>query len=183
MKNKKSPATAKNLSSQSAIFVHLICSLSLAVGLWMTHNVKSINLVSHTSATLRLLQVIHCPLLILVYSIFRRNPEKCSYLKAVGRGILGLPVACVFGASWIDWQRLFAYTKPNGCLEYMISLPAYGAVIGSWFGAWPMPLDWERPWQEWPICVSYGTIGGYLLGMVASFCFVLFQGTSHAKGE
>lgn len=29
----------------------------------------------------------------------------------------------------------------------MISLPAYGAVIGAWFGAWPMPLDWERPWQ------------------------------------
>lgn len=29
----------------------------------------------------------------------------------------------------------------------MICLPAHGAVIGAWFGAWPMPLDWERPWQ------------------------------------
>ena len=29
----------------------------------------------------------------------------------------------------------------------MICLPAYAAVIGAWFGAWPMPLDWERPWQ------------------------------------
>lgn len=29
----------------------------------------------------------------------------------------------------------------------MISLPAHGAVIGAWFGAWPMPLDWESPWQ------------------------------------
>lgn len=29
----------------------------------------------------------------------------------------------------------------------MICLPAHGAVIGAWFGAFPMPLDWERPWQ------------------------------------
>lgn len=29
----------------------------------------------------------------------------------------------------------------------MILIPAYGAIIGAWFGAWPMPLDWERPWQ------------------------------------
>ena len=29
----------------------------------------------------------------------------------------------------------------------MIFIPAYGTIIGGWFGAWPMPLDWERPWQ------------------------------------
>ena len=34
-----------------------------------------------------------------------------------------------------------------GGLDYMVGFPAYGAVIGAWFGAWPMPLDWERPWQ------------------------------------
>lgn len=34
-----------------------------------------------------------------------------------------------------------------GLIDYMICIPAYGAVIGGWFGAWPMPLDWERAWQ------------------------------------
>ncbi|KAJ0007188.1 hypothetical protein Pint_30405 [Pistacia integerrima] len=66
----------------------------------------------------------------------------------------------------------------------MICLPAHGAVIGAWFGAWPMPLDWERPWQEWPICVSYGAMAGYLIGMVASFGFVLIRGRQqHQKGD
>lgn len=37
--------------------------------------------------------------------------------------------------------------RPTGRVDYMVSLPAHGAVIGAWFGAWPMPLDWERPWQ------------------------------------
>ncbi|KAF3677176.1 hypothetical protein FXO38_01043 [Capsicum annuum] len=52
-----------------------------------------------------------------------------------------VPVACVFGSSWTDWHRIFARTKPNESTDYMICLSAYGAVIGAWFGAWPMALD------------------------------------------
>lgn len=32
-------------------------------------------------------------------------------------------------------------------MERAICIPAHGAVIGAWIGAFPMPLDWERPWQ------------------------------------
>ncbi|KAG9159267.1 hypothetical protein Leryth_024225 [Lithospermum erythrorhizon] len=95
-----------------------------------------------------------------------------------------VPAACVYGLSWSDWHRIFAQTKPGGPRDYMICLPAHGAVIGAWFGAWPMPLDWERSWQEWPICVTYGAIVGYIIGMVASFGFTLFHNQRHhAKGE
>ncbi|KAF8025264.1 hypothetical protein BT93_F2184 [Corymbia citriodora subsp. variegata] len=93
-----------------------------------------------------------------------------------------VPAACVFGASWNSWQRIFAFTKPISSIDFMICLPAHGAIIGAWFGAWPMPLDWERPWQEWPICVSYGAIIGYLVGMVASLGFILLgHGHNHVK--
>ncbi|KAM7256726.1 hypothetical protein ACFE04_012467 [Oxalis oulophora] len=225
MKKKKKSSkkqSSESISLKLGFLIHSICSLSIAVGFYVAHSLYSINLVTHPSSTLRLISVIQCPIVILVYSVFRSNPEKCSYFKAVGRGILGipigalvhalgaivlgapvgiqylsktmhwsllmssltfLPVACVYGASWIDWQRLFAHTKPNGSLEYMMCLPAHGAVIGAWFGAFPMPLDWERPWQEWPICVSYGAIAGYLIGMVASLCFQLVRRASHVKGE
>ncbi|XP_057514877.1 uncharacterized protein LOC130796526 [Actinidia eriantha] len=95
-----------------------------------------------------------------------------------------VPATSVYGSSWMDWQRIFAHTKPSGSIDYMICLPAHGAVIGAWFGAWPMPLDWERPWQEWPICVSYGAIAGYLIAMVASFGFTLLRReVRHVKGE
>ncbi|CAN1170848.1 PIGF/3-ketodihydrosphingosine reductase fusion protein [Linum perenne] len=88
-----------------------------------------------------------------------------------------VPVASVYGSSWADWQRLLACTKPIGSLEYMLCIPAHGAVIGAWLGAWPMPLDWERPWQEWPICVTYGSLVGYVVGMVASVVMVLASST------
>ncbi|KAL6559750.1 hypothetical protein OROGR_004867 [Orobanche gracilis] len=94
------------------------------------------------------------------------------------------PAASVYGSSWTDWHRIFAHTKPVGSTDFMICLPAHGAVIGAWFGAWPMPLDWERPWQEWPVCVTYGAILGYLVGMVVSFGFIVFNiRRHHGKGD
>jgi phosphatidylinositol glycan class F len=85
-----------------------------------------------------------------------------------------LPAAIVLGASWTDWQRVFAFTKPHGGVELAVCIPAHGAALGAWVGAWPMPLDWERPWQEWPVCCTYGAGGGYLLGLVVTviLCFV-----------
>ncbi|KAL6585024.1 hypothetical protein OROMI_004313 [Orobanche minor] len=94
------------------------------------------------------------------------------------------PAVSVYGSSWTDWHRIFAHTKPVGSTDFMICLPAHGAVIGAWFGAWPMPLDWERPWQEWPVCVTYGAILGYLVGMVVSFGFIVFNiRRHHRKGD
>ncbi|GMY12470.1 glycosylphosphatidylinositol anchor biosynthesis protein 11-like isoform X2 [Fagus crenata] len=206
--------TKADLSAEP-LSVHLISGLGLALTLFLAHNLYSINLVSHPSLTLFLISVIQCPIVLLFCSRYRKNRERCSYLKAVGRGLLGLPIgalvnalgaialgapvgtqyfsqtinwsimmslftivpaACVFGSSWKDWQRIFANTKPIGSVDFIICLSAHGAVIGAWLGAWPMPLDWERPWQEWPICVSYGAMAGYLVAMVASFGFVLVRG-------
>lgn len=155
--------------------------------------------------------VMQCTTVILISSFFRKYPVNCSYLKAVGRGLLALlpgmlvfalgaislgapvgskytlatvhwsllmssltisPVAAIFGASWVDWKRIFVETRPTGCVDYMVCLPALGSIIGSWFGAWPMPLDWERPWQEWPICVTFGGLAGYAIGIIASFILV-----------
>ncbi|CAK9186846.1 unnamed protein product [Ilex paraguariensis] len=178
--------SSASASQLQAFMLHVICGLGLASAFWVAHNVYSISLISDPSQTLRLIWLVEALIVILFYSLFRQNPNECSYLKAVGRGLLGLPAgavmnafgaivlgapvhihyfrktldwsllmsvftfvpaASIFGSSWIDWQRIFAHTKPIGCIDYMICLPAHGAVIGAWFGAWPMPLDWERPWQ------------------------------------
>uniref|UniRef100_A0A1J3IKU9 Phosphatidylinositol-glycan biosynthesis class F protein n=1 Tax=Noccaea caerulescens TaxID=107243 RepID=A0A1J3IKU9_NOCCA len=218
-KKKKKPGTSVGVSGDGSIsafgafFVYLITGLFLAVGFWVARNKYSVDLISDPAFTLRLLWSTEFPLIVIIYSSFRKNPEKCSYSKAVGRSILGLisgaflnalgaialgapigmqylpktihwsflmsvftfvPGTAVFGASWTDWHRVFASMKPSGNIEYMIFVPAYGAIIGGWFGAWPMPLDWERPWQEWPICVCYGAVGGYIVGQTVSLSLIIF---------
>ncbi|KAJ0436458.1 putative GPI biosynthesis protein Pig-F [Helianthus annuus] len=213
---KKNKKKSSNFSPSKLLLSHLICGIGLASSFWLATNVFSINLIDYP------VQTLWAPVVILVYSFFRNDKNQSSYLKAVARGLLGLPVgavvnalgaialgapvgsryilrtlnwsllmsaftfapaASVYGSSWVDWHRIFANTKLIESIDYMICMPAYGAVIGAWFGAWPMPLDWERTWQEWPICVTYGAIIGYLVGLLASFGFVVRVSRQRVKGD
>ena len=48
----------------------------------------------------------------------------------------------------ITWLHFICnFCRPRGRLELAICVPAHGATIGAWVGAWPIPLDWDRPWQ------------------------------------
>lgn len=37
-------------------------------------------------------------------------------------------------------------------------------LFGSWLGAFVIPLDWDRPWQEWPVPCAYGAMVGFVIG-------------------
>jgi phosphatidylinositol glycan class F len=41
---------------------------------------------------------------------------------------------------------------------------AVGVVVGAWLGAVPIPLDWDREWQRWPVTVVAGAYRGWGLG-------------------
>jgi len=39
-----------------------------------------------------------------------------------------------------------------------------GAVAGAWLGAVPIPLDWDRAWQAWPVTIVAGMYAGWAVG-------------------
>ena len=41
---------------------------------------------------------------------------------------------------------------------------ALGTLLGAWAGAVPIPLDWDREWQRWPVTVVVGAYGGFVVG-------------------
>lgn len=45
------------------------------------------------------------------------------------------------------------------------------ALIGTWFGVLPIPLDWDRPWQQWPITLVVGVYVGSISGSLVSLVF------------
>jgi phosphatidylinositol glycan class F len=45
----------------------------------------------------------------------------------------------------------------------------FGAVFGAWVGAFPIPLDWDRPWQRWPVSCAAGAMVGALFANLFSF--------------
>ncbi|EPS96374.1 hypothetical protein FOMPIDRAFT_1025398 [Fomitopsis schrenkii] len=69
----------------------------------------------------------------------------------------------------LTWIRLFAELRPRTPIERAMVYPALGAAFGCWSGAIPIGLDWERPWQAWPLTPAYGAISGYIIGSLAAF--------------
>lgn len=41
-----------------------------------------------------------------------------------------------------------------------------GGFLGAWLGAVPIPLDWDREWQKWPVTILCGIYGGYIVGRI-----------------
>ncbi|KAI9892041.1 MAG: Glycosylphosphatidylinositol (GPI) anchor assembly protein [Vezdaea aestivalis] len=39
-----------------------------------------------------------------------------------------------------------------------------GAIVGAWLGAVPIPLDWDREWQKWPVTIVTGMYMGWIVG-------------------
>ena len=39
-----------------------------------------------------------------------------------------------------------------------------GACTGAWIGAIPIPLDWDREWQKWPVTIVVGLYVGAVVG-------------------
>lgn len=50
-----------------------------------------------------------------------------------------------------------------------------GACVGAWIGAIPIPLDWDRDWQRWPVTVVVGMYFGAVVGKLAGG--YLFKGS------
>ncbi|KAG6918290.1 hypothetical protein DXG01_015382 [Tephrocybe rancida] len=63
----------------------------------------------------------------------------------------------------LTWVRLFAEFLIRTPVERAFVYPAIGAVVGCWVGIIPIALDWDRPWQAWPLTPAYAAILGYVI--------------------
>lgn len=54
-------------------------------------------------------------------------------------------------------------------------------VFGAWLGAVVIPLDWNRPYQDWPIPCCYGAILGCFIGNLFSVLQFMKYGNFPAK--
>lgn len=65
----------------------------------------------------------------------------------------------------------------NNIVTEAMSLNIKSTLLGCWLGAIVIPLDWDRPWQEWPIPCMIGALIGY---MIAHF-ITLIKVLSHRR--
>ncbi|EHK25551.1 uncharacterized protein TRIVIDRAFT_33055 [Trichoderma virens Gv29-8] len=84
-----------------------------------------------------------------------------TFLCAAHFSLLGIfPVIYARG---VDSQSLIAVAGLSAPLDETLG-GLLGAVLGAWLGAVPIPLDWDRDWQRWPVTVVCGMYAGSCLG-------------------
>ncbi|KAJ5934063.1 Glycosylphosphatidylinositol anchor biosynthesis protein 11 [Penicillium verhagenii] len=70
------------------------------------------------------------------------------------------PLIYVHGMDGSIWKEVWGIARPADTVWGS----ALGTGLGAWFGAIPIPLDWDRPWQAFPITILVGAYIGYALG-------------------
>ncbi|KAK4242560.1 glycosylphophatidylinositol anchor phosphoethanolamine transferase [Achaetomium macrosporum] len=86
-----------------------------------------------------------------------------TFLCAAHLAVLALfPLFYVHGVDAAAWAAVGGFSAPFD--EAFGGL--VGGVVGAWLGAVPIPLDWDREWQKWPVTILCGLYAGYVLGRV-----------------
>ncbi|KAI1360385.1 GPI biosynthesis protein family Pig-F-domain-containing protein [Xylaria arbuscula] len=84
-----------------------------------------------------------------------------TFLCALHLSLLGLyPLFYARGVANKDWLEILSARAPFD--EAFGGL--VGAGLGAWLGAVPIPLDWDREWQKWPVTILCGVYAGYVVG-------------------
>lgn len=76
--------------------------------------------------------------------------------------LVGPPLFYTHGVSGQAWREIMCAFLPfdeAGAWGGVI-----GALIGGWLGAIPIPLDWDREWQKWPVTIVTGVWLGWAIG-------------------
>ena len=66
----------------------------------------------------------------------------------------------VHGLDAQTWLRIVSLQLP---VDEVLGM-SLGALGGAWLGAIPIPLDWDREWQKWPVTVVVGAYCGAVVG-------------------
>ncbi|OJD20259.1 hypothetical protein ACJ73_08409 [Blastomyces percursus] len=76
--------------------------------------------------------------------------------------LAGTSLIYVHGTDGAVWQEIWGISRAIDAVWGA----TVGVGLGAWFGAVPIPLDWDRPWQTYPITIITGTYIGYVLGYI-----------------
>lgn len=70
------------------------------------------------------------------------------------------PLIYVHGSDGKKWREIASLYSP---IDEVFG-GAVGCLLGAWVGAVPIPLDWDREWQKWPVTIVTGAYAGYVVG-------------------
>eukprot|EP00253_Pinus_taeda_P027622 PITA_27622 len=185
-----------NQSRYGLIYVTLPCGIALCSAILISEVILGWNLISHPVKAIGFLWVVEGPVVVLAYSQIRLNPQTCSKMWAIGRGLLSFPIgalvnafgAIVFGAPLgleyaartLHWSLLMSSLTFRPVQDWFRP-KLVNSCLGGWFNWKPPKAD--STWQFYQFWFSSNNIGSnaplklHLLGIIslqrAETCFIL----------
>lgn len=98
---------------------------------------------------------------------------KESYVLSFHLALIGLqPLFILFR---LDYDLLAALLRDRHLASLVMSNPilcgTVSTFLGTWLGVIPIPLDWDRPWQQFPLTLLSGAYIGGFVGVLLSVIF------------
>ncbi|WWC72675.1 uncharacterized protein I206_106639 [Kwoniella pini CBS 10737] len=69
----------------------------------------------------------------------------------------------------LGFPSIYESGTPDSPLERALVYPVIGSLLGAWLGVIPIPLDWDRPWQSYPLTPAVSSILGFIAGGFVSW--------------
>ncbi|KAF9162989.1 hypothetical protein DFQ26_003050 [Actinomortierella ambigua] len=93
------------------------------------------------------------------------------------------PASFVLGYDLDRWLQVFIHNSPTTYTEAGLYCQGWMTILGAWLGSIVIPLDWDRPWQEWPVSCVLGAFGFYIIGTVVGVVVTVVMRQRAARRE
>lgn len=99
---------------------------------------------------------------------FIQDFGKTTLWAAMVSSMIVTPGICILGPKARKWIALFNFKNFDSTSRRRFYYCVICTTIGCWLCPIVIPLDWDRPWQAWPIPGVVGALLGYCAGLLVS---------------
>lgn len=139
-------------------------AFAVSIGNMSNLNTSRLIHVTQTAVISLVLSLILTPVLHILFVLFGApflTHASHTFLCAAHIAVLAIyPIFYVRGSDPVPLQAVVSVSAP-----FDQTFGGFvGTVVGAWLGAVPIPLDWDREWQKWPVTIVAGAYIGYFVG-------------------
>ncbi|KAG0279658.1 hypothetical protein BGZ97_009538 [Linnemannia gamsii] len=145
---------------------------------------SSVFSVLNTSIVIGAVGTLICHVFAVLFGAGIFNQAKETSQLAVYLSLLTFyPASFVLGTDLKSWLRIFVHNSPGTYTEAAFYCQGMMAIFGAWLGSIVIPLDWDRPWQAWPVPCVLGAFMFYCIGTVVGLVVSIVMRQRAARRE
>ncbi|XP_053980377.1 phosphatidylinositol-glycan biosynthesis class F protein [Hylaeus volcanicus] len=110
-----------------------------------------------------LLSVIYYIIIVLFGAPVFMHHEETTMLTLTLTTLTFVPASLHLGVDGVLEIMTGTQSQKGNVLVDAVKTNIQATLLGTWLGAIVIPLDWDRPWQAWPIPCVIGALLGYMI--------------------